>query len=84
MSDVPIVMLTARSEERERIAGLEQGADDYVTKPFSPRELVLRVQAVLRRGRGGGAGPGGPRSFGGGELRIDDDRHEIVVRGELS
>ena len=48
-SDVPIVMLTARSEERDRIAGLELGADDYVTKPFSPRELVLRVQAVLRR-----------------------------------
>ena len=47
---VPIVMLTAKSAEEDRIAGLELGADDYVTKPFSPRELVLRVQAVLRRG----------------------------------
>ena len=53
-SDVPILMLTAKSDERDRIAGLELGADDYVTKPFSPRELVLRVQAVLRRGRAGG------------------------------
>ena len=50
-SDVPIIMLTAKSEERDRIAGLELGADDYVTKPFSPRELVLRSLAVLRRGR---------------------------------
>ena len=50
---VPIVMLTAKSGEEDRIAGLELGADDYVTKPFSPRELVLRVQAILRRG-----GPG--------------------------
>jgi DNA-binding response OmpR family regulator len=48
-SDLPIVMLTARADQRDRIAGLELGADDYVTKPFSPRELVLRVQAVLRR-----------------------------------
>ena len=50
MSAVPIVMLTARAAEEDRIRGLELGADDYVTKPFSPRELVLRVQAVLRRG----------------------------------
>ena len=47
---VPIVMLTAKAAEEDRIAGLELGADDYVTKPFSPRELVLRVQAILRRG----------------------------------
>ena len=50
-SDVPILMLTAKSDEQDRIAGFELGADDYVTKPFSPRELVLRVQAILRRGR---------------------------------
>src|SRR5579859_5732988 len=51
---VPIVMLTAKVTEEDRIAGLELGADDYVTKPFSPRELVLRVQAILRRGQAGG------------------------------
>ena len=49
ISQVPIVMLTARSEESDRITGLEVGADDYVTKPFSPRELLARVRAVLRR-----------------------------------
>jgi two-component system, OmpR family, alkaline phosphatase synthesis response regulator PhoP len=51
-SDVPIVMLTARAEEADRLIGLELGADDYITKPFSPRELVARVRAVLRRARG--------------------------------
>jgi DNA-binding response OmpR family regulator len=50
-SNVPIIVLTARREERDRIAGLEMGADDYITKPFSPQELVSRVRAVLRRGR---------------------------------
>ena len=77
--DVPILMLTARADERDRIAGLELGADDYVTKPFSPRELTLRVRAVLRR-RGGDAGQPGPASFGEGVLRIDEERHEVVVR----
>ncbi|QXE34115.1 response regulator transcription factor [Streptomyces sp. GMY02] len=58
---VPVIMLTARGDEDDRILGLEVGADDYVTKPFSPRELVLRVESVLRRGRTGGAGrPSGP------------------------
>ena len=52
-SDVPVVMLTALGEESDRVVGLELGADDYVTKPFSPRELVLRVASVLRRARGG-------------------------------
>jgi len=80
-SAVPILMLTAKSAEDDRIRGLEVGADDYVTKPFSPRELVLRVQAILRRGRGDAA-PGARRSFGDGELVIDEDRHEVVVRGE--
>ncbi len=80
-SNVPIVMLTARADERDRIAGLELGADDYVTKPFSPRELVLRVQAVLRRGARAGSATADPMSFGGGTLRIDEDRHEVVVRG---
>ena len=81
-SQVPILMLTARSSEEDRIRGLEAGADDYVTKPFSPRELVLRVQAILRRS------PellptDGARSYGDGELRVDQDRHELQVRGQL-
>lgn len=54
-AEIPIVMLTAKAQTEERVAGLEMGADDYVTKPFSPRELVLRVQAVLRRLRSGGS-----------------------------
>ncbi|MFD8165388.1 response regulator transcription factor, partial [Streptomyces cellulosae] len=59
---VPVIMLTARGDEDDRILGLEVGADDYVTKPFSPRELVLRVGSVLRRARpGGGAGAPPPR-----------------------
>ena len=75
---VPILMLTARVAEEDRIAGLELGADDYVTKPFSPRELVLRVQAILRRG-GPTAGPGAA-SYGGGTLLIDEPRREVTVR----
>ena len=80
-SAVPILMLTAKSAEEDRIRGLEVGADDYLTKPFSPRELVLRVHAILRRGRAETAG-GARRSFGGGELVIDEDRRQVVVRGE--
>jgi len=69
-SDVPIIMLTARREEVDRIAGLELGADDYVVKPFSPQELVSRVRAVLRRTRGGAAqDTEAPLVFAG--LRID-------------
>ena len=80
-SQVPIVMLTARSGDEDRIRGLELGADDYVTKPFVPRELVLRVQAVLRRGAPQGAA--GSESFGDGELVIDHERREVRVRGQL-
>ena len=79
---VPIVMLTAKTAEEDRIAGLELGADDYVTKPFSPRELVLRVQAVLRRG--GPAAAGGVTGYGGGVLVIDEPRHEVTVRGRAA
>jgi DNA-binding response OmpR family regulator len=57
-SGVPIIMLTARNEETDRIIGLELGADDYIAKPFSPREVVARVRAVLRRSRGNSSGPG--------------------------
>ncbi len=81
VADIPIVMLTARSDEADRIAGLELGADDYVTKPFSPRELVLRVRAVLHRRSGAPAV--GPMSYGNGVLRIDEDRHELIVEDEL-
>ena len=75
----PILMLTARSAEEDRIRGLELGADDYMTKPFSPRELVLRVQAILRRG--GPAAAQGVTSYGGGELVIDEPQRLATVRG---
>ena len=75
---IPLIMLTARADEAERIAGLELGADDYVTKPFSPRELTARVAALLRRIQrkpGGGALRYGP-------LTIDPDRHAVEVDGK--
>jgi len=78
----PILMLTARSTEEDRIRGLELGADDYVTKPFSPRELVLRVQAILRRGGPDArAGQQDVASFGDGELLIDEPRRTATLRG---
>ena len=77
---IPILMLTARSSEEDRIGGLELGADDYVTKPFSPRELVLRVQAILRRG--GPAADQGVARYGAGTLVIDEPRRQVTVRGE--
>jgi DNA-binding response OmpR family regulator len=79
---VPILMLTARAGEEDRIAGLELGADDYVTKPFSPRELVLRVQAILRRGVP--VADKGPVSYGGGALLIDTPRRQVIVRGAVT
>src|ERR1700756_4180283 len=77
---VPILMLTAKATQEDRIAGLELGADDYVTKPFSPRELVLRVQAVLRRG-GPATAASGVASSGGGGLLIDEPPRTVPVRG---
>lgn len=77
---VPVVVLTARSQVEDRIDGLRRGADDYVTKPFSPTELVLRVEAVLNRTRGSIANNGAP-TFGRGRLRIDDARHEASLDG---
>jgi two-component system, OmpR family, response regulator RegX3 len=81
-SDVPILMLTARDAERDRVLGLELGADDYVTKPFSSAELLSRVRAILRRrelDRANGSGPT-VRRLGG--LNIDLGRHEVLVDGE--
>jgi DNA-binding response OmpR family regulator len=78
-SSAPILMLTAKRAEEDRIRGLELGADDYVTKPFSPRELVLRVQAILRRG--GPAAAQGVTSYGGGELVIDEPQRLATVHG---
>jgi DNA-binding response OmpR family regulator len=82
-SAVPIVMLTARAEETDKLIGLELGADDYVTKPFSPRELVARVRAVLRRSEGA-AGPGvgqEPASVTVGEVTAELARHQVRVAG---
>src|ERR1700729_3883221 len=79
-SAVPIVMLTAKAAEEDRIRGLELGADDYVTKPFSPRELVLRVQAILRRGGPATASPG-VASYGEGLLVVDEPRRTVTARG---
>jgi two-component system alkaline phosphatase synthesis response regulator PhoP len=78
-SDVPIIMLTARVGEADRLIGLELGADDYITKPFSPRELVARVRAVLRRVRGGVHQPGLIRA---GDLEIDVHAHRVTRAGE--
>jgi DNA-binding response OmpR family regulator len=79
-SPVPVLMLTAKTSEQDRVRGLELGADDYVTKPFSPREVVLRVQAILRRGPAQ-LSAGAAKSFGDGELVIDEDRHVVMLRG---
>ena len=76
--DTPIIMLTARIEETDRIVGLELGADDYVTKPFNPRELVARVRAVLRRTGGGAAAPEVLRA---GELVLDLGGHQATLEG---
>jgi two-component system alkaline phosphatase synthesis response regulator PhoP len=78
-SDVPIIMLTARVEETDRLIGLELGADDYITKPFSPRELVARVRAILRRVQGGLRQPGSVRAA---DLEIDLDGHRVTRNGE--
>lgn len=77
-SDVPIIMLTARDQETDRIVGLELGADDYITKPFSPREVVARVRAVLRRVRGTVQPPPIIRA---GDVVVDLERREASVAG---
>ena len=75
---IPIMMLTAKAEEIDRIVGLEFGADDYVTKPFSPREVVLRIKAILRRGRG----ESDEETVTVGAITIDPVRHQVSVGGK--
>jgi len=77
-ADVPVLMLTARKDDIDKILGLEMGADDYLTKPFNPRELVARIRAVLRR-TGSGQRPG--KLIEAGNLRIDLARREVTVAG---
>ncbi|MGD2148572.1 MAG: response regulator transcription factor [Anaerolineae bacterium] len=79
--DVPIIMLTARAEETDRIVGLEMGADDYVTKPFSPREVVARVRAVLRRAQRSGETETLPVLRVGG-IVLDRSTHTVTIEGE--
>ena len=79
-SDVPILMLTAREDEIDRISGLTLGADDYVTKPFSPRELVARVKAILRRGRF--VTPNRQAVYSAAGLVLDTDKFKVTLHGE--
>ena len=78
-ASIPIIMLTARGEEADRVAGLELGADDYVTKPFSPRELTARVAALLRRVQRSASPRGGRLKYG--PLSIDIERHRVEIDG---
>ena len=79
LTDVPVIMLTARTDEVDRIVGFELGADDYVTKPFSPRELCLRVKAILRRGRPSDSAPEQLQHH---DLALDIERHQCLYKGD--
>ena len=81
-SSVPIIMLTAKDSEIDKVVGLELGADDYVTKPYSSRELIARIRAVLRRGELSDTGADGA-TLEVGPVRMDTDRHIISVNGEV-
>jgi DNA-binding response OmpR family regulator len=85
LAPVPVIMLTARGDESDRVIGLELGADDYVSKPFSPKELVARVRAVLRRAKGPLAAPppSGPVVFEDGDLRVDVAARETRLQDEV-
>jgi len=80
-TEVPIIMLTARTTENDKLVGLDSGADDYVTKPFSPRELAARVRAILRRLPDESASRG-PAEIKNGELTLNFDRHEAFLAGQ--
>lgn len=81
-SDVPIIMLTAKDSEVDKVVGLELGADDYVTKPYSSRELVARIRAVLRRNSDLGDDDGSSATLTVGPVRLDTERHVISVNGD--
>ncbi len=81
-SQVPIIMLTAKDDEIDKVLGLEMGADDYITKPFSVREFRSRVRAALRRAEMLGGRPGGEEPIVAGDLRIDFDRRAVTAHGE--
>lgn len=80
-SSVPIIMLTAKDSEIDKVVGLELGADDYVTKPYSARELIARIRAVLRRGSD--QDEGGEATLESGRVRMDVDRHVVSIDGEV-
>ncbi len=79
MSSVPVIMVSAKDAEIDKVVGLEIGADDYITKPYSPRELIARIRAVLRRGSDADAAPAALEV---GDVRMDVDRHVVSVRGQ--
>lgn len=81
-SAIPIIMLTARSQEADRVTGLEMGADDYVTKPFSLRELEARIKAVLRRREKPVAADGGEKRLARGQLIINLEKHQVRIKGQ--
>lgn len=81
--DIPILILTAKDSEVDKVVGLELGADDYVTKPFNMRELLARVKTILRRSTVASADEKEPSLLEGGDVRIDVDRHQVTVRGEV-
>jgi two-component system, OmpR family, phosphate regulon response regulator PhoB len=81
LKEVPVIFLTAKAEEADRIKGLETGADDYICKPFSTKELMLRVQSILRRT--GEAPVESPKMLQAGQIRMDVDRHEVSVSGQV-
>ncbi len=84
-SSVPVIMLTARDSEIDKVVGLELGADDYVTKPYSARELIARIRAVLRRGVADEAEAGaGGVALDAGPVRMDVERHVVTVRGSTT
>lgn len=81
-SSVPVIMVTARDSEIDKVVGLELGADDYVTKPYSARELIARIRAVLRRGGDAESGEGQAAVLRGGRVTMDVERHTVTVAGE--